>query len=219
MSGLWALGVSYTLQFAKGTSSWALAWHWDYVERLPAVDYWLDFDERHSINANLDFEFPKNFFFTPLEQFTSSFVFSFHSGHPYTPMDLSGNRLGDENSARMPGYWNVDWRFGRRINIGPINLILNAIVYNLFNTEQVLFVWGTTGRPDDHGDPEPGLGQFSNIPISSSYYSPQADYNHDGLVARAERKQAWMALHADYFANPVHYNGAFRVRLGIGIEF
>ena len=215
MSNLWALGINYTLQFARGTATDA----WEYIWPAPVIEYWLAFDERHSIHANLDFELPKDFFFIPLQDFLSSLVVSFHSGLPYTPRDLRGTRLGDENSARMPGYLNVDWRLRRRFSLGPINLVLNGIIYNLFNTEQVLCVYSTTGRPDDHGDREPNLDQFTDIPISSYDYSPQVDHNHDGLATRAEYKQEYMAMLADYYENPTYYNGPFRVQLGVGIEF
>jgi len=119
----------------------------------------------------------------------------------------------------MPGYWNVDWRLSRRFSLGPVNIVLNGIIYNLFNTEQVLYVYSTTGRPDDHGDREPSLDQFTDISISSYDYSPQVDHNHDGLATRAEYKQEWMAMLADYYENPMYYRGSLRVQLGVGIEF
>lgn len=222
MSNMWALGCTYTLQFAKGTGAWAGEWyydHYNYQIEPPVIDYWLDFDERHTVNANFDLEFPKDFFLIPLQEFINSFVFSYHSGHPYTPEDLKGNKLGDENSARMPGYWNVDWNFSRRISIGGFNMVLSGMIYNLFNTEQVRDVYVTTGLPDDHGDPEPTLSQFGYLPISSSRYSPQADYNHDGLINPVEMKQAYMAARTDYYEDPRNYYSPFRVRFGIGIGF
>ncbi|UCF70237.1 MAG: TonB-dependent receptor [candidate division WOR-3 bacterium] len=222
MSNMWALGINYTLQFAKGTAADATEWwydNWYYGTSVPVIDHWLDFDERHSIHANIDVELPGNFFFVPLQDFLSSIVIAFHSGFPYTPRDLRGNLLGEENSARMPGFWNVDLRLRRRFSIGPIDLVLNGIIYNLFNTEQVLYVYSTTGKPDDHGDPEPPLDQFGNVSISSYYYSPQADHSHDGLITPIEYKQEWIDMLADYYENPVYYNHGFRAQVGIGIEF
>jgi outer membrane receptor protein involved in Fe transport len=222
MSGMWGLGLSYTLQFAKGTGAWAGEWyydHYDYGIDPPVIDYWLDFDQRHTINANLDVEFPKDFFLIPLRQFASSFVFSYNSGQPYTPEDLKGNKLGEENSARMPGFWNVDWNFSRRVNVGPLNLMISGMIYNLFNTEQINNVYVTTGLPNDHGDPEPNLSQFTSIPMSSTRYSPQADYNHDGLLTPVEMKQDYMAMIKDYYDDPTNYYAPFRIRLGVGIGF
>jgi outer membrane receptor protein involved in Fe transport len=222
MSDMWATGLSYTLQFAKGTAAYAGEWYMDhyyYQIEPPVIDYWLDFDERHIVNANFDVETPEDFAFIPLQNFASSFVFSFHSGRPYTPEDLKGNKLGDENSARIPGFWNVDWSFSRRIPAGTVNFVVDGIIDNLFNTEQITEVYPFTGRADDHGDPEPDISQFGPVSIASARYSPQADYNHDGLMSSRERKQAYMASEKDYYTNPDNYLDPFRVRFGIGIGF
>jgi outer membrane receptor protein involved in Fe transport len=222
MSDMWAFAVSYTLQFAMGTASSSFEWyrdHYQYQIDPPVIDYWLDFDERHTVNANFDVDFPKDFFLMPLQQFSSSIVFSYHSGQPYTPENLRGERLGEENSARMPGYWNVDWNFRRRVSVGPVNLVLSGMIYNLFNTEQTIEVYNQTGRADTRGDLEPNLGQFTNIPFTSSRYSPQADYNHDGLLSPVEAKQDYIEARDDYYADPTNYGFPFRCRFGVGIGF
>jgi outer membrane receptor protein involved in Fe transport len=222
MSTMWAMGVTYTLQFARGTASYAGEWysdHYNFNIDPPVIDYWLDFDERHIVNANFDLNFPRDFFLIPLQNFTSSFVFSFHSGHPYTPENLKGEKLGDENSARIPGYWNVDLSASRRIHLGPVNVQFSALIQNLFNTEQIIGVWPTTGDPEDHGDPEPGLGQFGAVTIASTRYSPQADDNHDGLITPEEYQEEYIQAQNDYYSDPTNFNGPFRVQLGVGIGF
>lgn len=222
LSNMWAFGINYTLQFAKGTAAYSSEWYRDYYYYdipVPVIDYWLDFDERHSVNANLDFELPKDFFFVPLQDLSSSFVFSYHSGHPYTPEDLRGNKIGDENSARISGYWNVDVNFSRRVSIGPLKVTLNGLIYNLFNTEQVHNVYPTTGDPMDHGDPEPALSQFGYLSIASSRYSPQGDFNHDGLMTPEERKDDFIMCVTDFYRDPRNYYDGFRMRFGIGIGF
>ncbi|MGQ9816422.1 MAG: TonB-dependent receptor [bacterium] len=230
MSNMWAFGLSYTLQFAKGTASYAGEFYRDFYYggidpitglplQPPVIDYWLDFDERNIVNANLDLSLPADFVFIPLQNFNSSFVFSYHSGHPYTPEDLRGNKIGDENSARMPGYWNVDMNASRQIKIGSVKLLLTALIDNLFNTKQITEVYVTTGDPDNHGDPEPTLTQFGYLSIASTRYSPQSDYNHDGLITPPEAKTAYIAARNDYYLDPTNYNGGFRVQLGIGLGF
>jgi outer membrane receptor protein involved in Fe transport len=222
MSDMWALAIVYTLQFARGTGAWAGEWYYDHYDfniDPPVIDYWLDFDERHTVNANFDIDLPSNFFLIPLQNFASSFVLSYHSGHPYTPEDLKGNKLGDENSARMPGYLNVDWSFSRRVKLGPANVILSGLIENLFNTEQVTNVYVTTGVADDHGDEEPTITQFVPISMTSDRYSPQGDFNHDGLIDPAEGKLDYMNALTEYYTNPRNYNNAFKVRFGVGIGF
>lgn len=222
MADMWAFGLTYTLQFAKGTGAYAGEWYYDnyyYQTEPPVIDYWLDFDERHTANANFDIETPKDFMLLPLQNFASSFVFSYHSGHPYTPEDLKGNKIGDENSARMPGYWNLDWSFSRRISLAGLNVMFGGMLYNLFNTEQVREVYVTTGLADDHGDLEPTLSQFGNLPISSTRYSPQSDINHDGLITPREQKVDYMAAIEDYYLDPRNYYNPFRAQFGISIGF
>ncbi|KPK62833.1 hypothetical protein AMJ83_09500 [candidate division WOR_3 bacterium SM23_42] len=222
MSNMWAFGINYTLQFAKGTGAFAADWYnlyYYYQDAPPVIDYYLDFDERHSVNANLDFTLPRDFFFVLLQDFTSSFVYSAHSGMPYTPKDLRGNRLGEENSARMPGYWNVDWNFSRRVKVGSVYLTLNGLITNLFNTTQVTNVHETSGDPDWAGDDEPPLDQFTVLTIAETRYSPQADYNHDGLITRVERKQDYLIATRDFYRCPINYNDGFKALFGVGIGF
>ena len=222
MTNMWAMGISYTLQFAKGTAASAFEWyqdHYFYNIAVPVIDYWLDFDERHILNANLDFEMPGDFFLIPLQNFNNSFVFSYHSGTPYTPRDLRGNRLGDENSARIPGFYNVDWNFSRSFKLGPANLVVRGMVLNLFNSDQIIEVHETTGDPFDHGDPEPSLDQFGYTSMASSRYSPQSDFNHDGLVNPSEAKQSYIDCLRDYWADARNYYPGFRARFGVGFMF
>jgi hypothetical protein len=119
----------------------------------------------------------------------------------------------------MPGYWNVDWKTERRIQIGSARLILAMLINNLLNTEQTIRVYSTTGKPDDHGYPIPPLTAFNSIPISSPDYSPQADFNHDGLITPVEMRQVYGTALTDYYRDPTQYRNPFRFRLGIGIEF
>ena len=212
-------GIAYTLQYARGASAWAHADYYTSDIEPPVTNYWLDYDERQNIVANFDFVMPKDFFLSPLQNFTSSAIFSYHSGHPYTPEDLTGERLDNVNSLRMPDYWNVDWKINRRLHIGPAKFVLSCLINNLFNTEQVIKIYPTTGKPDDHGDPVPSLTQFDFIPITSPYYSPQADYDHNGLITPPEFQSAYTTAINDYYLDPTYYNTGFRMRLGIGIEF
>jgi len=227
---IWAFSVNYTLQFAKGTASSAGQFYTDFYNsgtdpitglplQPPQIDYWLDFDERSSVNADFSLDFPKEFVFIPLQNLSGTFVFSYHSGHPYTPMDLKGNKLGDDNSARMSGYWNIDFSAQRRIPIGPVSFALNVLINNLLNTQQITSVYETTGKPADHGDTEPSIGQFGNLAISSTRYSPQCDYDHDGLITNVEMKKGYIAARNDYYDDPSFYNGPFRIQVGVNLGF
>ncbi len=230
MTNYWSFDVSYTMQFAKGTASSAWQNYYNiYLEDpdpitgdypIPKIDYWLDFDERHIVNATLGIEMPDNFIILPLRNLTSDFIFSYHSGFPYTPTDFKGNKLGDDNSARMPGYINVDANITKRITISKLKFALFANIYNLFNTEQIISVYSTTGEPDDDGQTiTVKVDQFSNISLTSAYYSPQADYNHDGINNPWELRSEYIKARSFYYNNPLHWYPGFRMRVGFGLSF
>ena len=226
----WSFDISYTLQFAKGTASSAWQNYYNiYLENpdpitgeypIPRIDYWLSFDERHIVNSTLGFEMPENFILLPMRNLTTDFILSYHSGFPYTPTDFKGNKLGDDNSARMPGYINVDANITKGITISKLKFILFANLYNLFNTEQVNAVYSTTGKPDDDGQSSTiNVGQFSNISLTSAYYTPQADYDHDGINNPWELRNEYVKARSFYYNNPLHWSSGFKMRVGIGLSF
>lgn len=231
MNNFWSFNISYTLQFAKGTasSSWQAYYTIYYAQnidpitgqyRLPQGDFWLDFDERHIVNSTIGFEVPKGFFIKPLAGFTSDFIFSFHSGFPYTATDMRGNPLGDQNSSRMPGWVNVDGNITKRFSIAGLNLAVFANLFNLLNSEQITGVYATTGLPDDDGkDPTILVSQFGTISMSSLYYTPQADYDHDGVNRPDELYSEYLAARRFTNNNPFNWRPGFRMRIGFGVNF
>ena len=214
ITNIWGVGITYILQQAEGTPTYSYPDPYATVTLAP-----LDFDQKHTINITLDSKFPNNYAITPLQDFTSVFIISSSSGHPYTPEDLVGNQLGDVNSMRMSGFWNIDWKFNRRIRIGSAKLVLSGLINNLLDTKQIIDVYNTTGSPDDHGYPDPSLSQFGSISISSSRYSPQADHDHNGLITPVEMRDEYIAARDDLYEDPTNWKNPFRFRIGIGIEF
>lgn len=230
MLDYWRFDLSYTLQFAKGTASYAWQHYYDvYVGgpdpisgeyALPRIDFWLDFDERHIVNSSVGIMLPDDFYLSPLRDFSTDFIISYHSGFPYTPEDLKGKKLGDQNSARLPGYINVDANIVRKISIMGVKFSLFAQLYNLFDTEQVTSVYSTTGKPDDDGgEASIQVQDFSTIPLSSAYYTPQADYDHNGLNSPPELCGEYIDARRVYYNNPYHWKQGFRIRVGIGLDF
>ncbi len=229
MADFWSFDLSYTLQFAKGTASSAWQNYYRIYQEppnpytgeypLPKIDYWLDFDERHIINSTLGFETPAEFMILPLRSIFSDFIISYHSGFPYTPTDTKGNKLGDDNSARMPGYMNVDANITKNFSLKGLNFSFFTNLYNLFNTEQIISVYSTTGEPETDGLENSILvSQFSTISILSSYYTPQADYNHDGLNSAGELWSEYIKARRFYYNNPFHWKPGFRMRVGLAIR-
>src|SRR4030042_852180 len=226
----WSFNLSYTLQFAKGTASdpWQHYYEMYYAGEidpisgeylLPKNDYWLDFDERHIINANVGIAFPEDCSITLLREFGSDFIISYHSGFPYTPQNEKGEQVGETNSARLPGYINVDAHTSKDFTLAGVNLALFAQFHNIFNSEQIISVYPQTGKPNTNGGEESILLQdFSNISLRSAYYTPQADYNHDGLNSPAELHSEYIAAHTKFYDNPFNWKPGFTMRVGIGLR-
>lgn len=231
LDNFWLFDLSYTLQFAKGTASYAWQHYYDIYAagnidpitgeyRLPRIDFWLDFDERHIVNSTVGFELPKDFILNLFRNSSGDFIISYHSGFPYTPTDSKGKALGDQNSARMISYVNVDANLTKNISIMGTNLSLFTNLYNLFNTEQINSVFSTTGKVDDDGQEGTILiSDFSSISIASAYYTPQADYNHDGINSAPELHSEYIKARRFYlYNNPFRWKPGFRMRIGIALK-
>jgi hypothetical protein len=202
---VWEVGLSYVLQSARNIA--------------PDTSFWEDYHEAHFVQCYTHVDLPLNAHNILVRGISSSIYIARHSGFPYTPMDLRGNIIGDNDTLRMPGYWNIDWKLNKPFNIGATRIVLTCLILNLFNSKQVADVYNTTGEPDEHGFPDPLVSQFIWIPMISSRYSPQADHNHDGFVTPTEGLDDYIAARDDLYDDPTNYKYPFRIRIGIGIEF
>jgi hypothetical protein len=211
-----SIELSYDLQYAHSPDY--SDWYQDHYQYDSSSVYNAarDYDQRHTIHAHITVPFFEQSHDAPG---FASFVVSYCAGHPYTLRDRAGNTIAPPNSDRINGYWNADLKISRAFRINKSRLVFTGIVNNLFNAEQVVDVYTTTGMPDDHGHPDPSPGQFANIPFTSSHYSPQADHNHDGLITPSEGLAEYIAARDNLYEDPTNYNNPFRLRLGIGLEF
>jgi len=98
------------------------------------------FDRSHVINATLTFTQPNNWI--------ASFVGYFQTGTPYTPIFPSNivDITFEQNSARQPVQWNVNFKFEKFFMLGNLKLSLFAQIENLFDTQNELYVDASTGR-------------------------------------------------------------------------
>lgn len=98
------------------------------------------FDRSHVINATLTFTQPNNW--------VASFIGYLQTGTPYTPIFPSNivDITFEQNSARQPLQWNVDFKFEKFFMLGNIKLSLFTQIENLFDTQNELFVYASTGR-------------------------------------------------------------------------
>ncbi len=160
--------IDYTYMVAKGNNSDPLGGYFDAFEQedIPHREYFLDFDQRHSIALNLNFFIPDHHGL--LSDINLNVIFKASSGLPYTPYVDPTVRI-DVNSGRKPWISTFDFRAQKLITFGGVSTALFLEVTNLFDTQNVTFVYPRTGKPFDNG--EPGL-------VGSS---PDANYNPNNV--------------------------------------
>ena len=161
--------ANYTLQFADGTGSDpntldGLTERFGNVRTLSP----LDFDERHRLNAVIDYRFSSGKLYNGpriggLDILANAGVnmnINTVSGRPYTPRlianSFSGNQIdGGLNSERLPWNFNIDMRADKNIKLtkGEKPLFVNVYfrVQNLLNTKNVFDVYTATGSPENDG--------------------------------------------------------------------
>ncbi|UCE23354.1 MAG: TonB-dependent receptor [Candidatus Zixiibacteriota bacterium] len=155
--------IAYGYMIAQGVGSDALEPYYTYLTSMedtlaPVTEYPLDFDQRHTLTAVLDFRVPHNRDLNLMGvkvpgDWGINLVGHYGSGLPYTLRDIDGNRLGDRNGGRLPAYYTVDMRFNKDFYLGSGNYILSLFVEadNVFNRRNVIDVYSLTGRPDYDG--------------------------------------------------------------------
>jgi outer membrane receptor protein involved in Fe transport len=153
---------SYTLSRAEGNSSNPLDTRNDLLARPPRVPVKqliiLNWDRPHVFNFNIDFRYANNegpllFGSRWLENFGVNLTGRFESGFPYTPTDSRGQRIADENTARMPSTWQLDLRLDKFFNAVGAKLGIFAEVVNLTDRRNIVNVFTDSGLPNDSTDP------------------------------------------------------------------
>lgn len=100
----------------------------------------LSFDRSHVINATVALTQPKDW--------NLSLIANFQTGTPYTPSYPSNlvQVRYDQNSSNQPINWNVDVKFEKYFEFEGIDLTLFAQIENLFDTQNELAVYASSGR-------------------------------------------------------------------------
>jgi len=214
LSDFWRASASYTYQIAKGTASTSTS---QYLNTPVQIDYPLDQDVRHQGSIDFSLAFPSDFNFMILRDFEASLLARVSSGLPYTPTDIRGTVIAEQNSARMPGSFTIDSRLFKTIRINRMNLQLFCDIYNLLNTEVVAAVFATTGSVSDRGRIF-SVGEFSQgYRTGDLYYHPARDFNHDGYITQYEMYRSYLDAYNDYYNYPTYYGASRKIRFGISL--
>ncbi len=163
------LRLAYTLQFADGTGSNATSQRGLTSRGNIRALFPLDFDERHNLNAILDYRFDEGKRYNGprvagkdiLSNFGVNIQAYTVSGRPYTAKQRSirfggEGTLGAINGNRLPWRFNIDLRVDKTFNLAsegknPLNLNIYFRVANLLNRKNIIGVYSATGSPTDDG--------------------------------------------------------------------
>jgi outer membrane receptor protein involved in Fe transport len=142
-SGFWSFSGNYTYQVAKGKSSGATQ-NYSYLWAgwvIPKREAYLDWDQRHTANLNVDFRIPRgegprigNWPF--LEGFGVNTSWTWGSGYPYT-MSNQGTASPEINGRRYPWTMNTDVQIDREIWAGPLDMDIYCLIQNVFNRKNI----------------------------------------------------------------------------------
>lgn len=177
--------LDYTYQVAKGNASDPND-AYNKAQASPPVEankqlVFLDWDRRHSINFSVTLGEPGDYI--------ASFIGKFGTGLPYTP-SLQNQRVGLENSDNKPSIINVDFYYTKYLQLSGYRVAVFVKVYNVFDTENELNVFGDTGR---------------------------SGYTLD--LTRAQEAPRGVNTLKEYYTRPDFYSAPRQVVLGASVDF
>ncbi len=207
-----SLKCSYTLSWAKGTSSYAQEIYSIYYNNEnpdtmfvpPAQDYYLNFDQRNRIFIQSTINLPA--------QIGINILGYFGNGFPYTPPGLEG-KYEERNIRLMPFQRSVDCILSKFIYIRQLKFAIKTEIINLLDIRYQI-AWH--GQLFGSQPPESFNETYSAF---DAYYTPPADLNHDGLLTPSEQYIADynLAKATDDWVNA--YTAPRRMRIGILASF
>jgi hypothetical protein len=208
--------LSYTLSWARGTSSYAEEVYdiYDWYENYDtltyyAQEYYLSFDQRHRI-------FVQGTLNLPLQTNVHLFGY-FGTGFPYTPWGEEG-KIEERNVLRFEFQKRLDCVLAKSFRIGRTTLNVNLEVINVLGERYQIRTHGPLIDYERIHYMDFVRQYYNRIyDIPNRYYSPSADKNHDGLVTAREQYEAFLGLVADSDDWVNAYSAPRRARLGISI--
>ncbi|NOZ74672.1 MAG: TonB-dependent receptor [FCB group bacterium] len=160
--------LNYTYSIAKGTNANPLGGYFSAYtqEEIPHQEYYLSFDQRHDIAANLYFRTPERWgpgagIFYPFGSWNATVILNAGSGLPYTPFVDPTVRV-DVNSARKPWTFSLDLRLKKQVRFGTQRLTAFVEATNLTDHRNILSVYARTGKPFDPGFSGVGTSEDAN---------------------------------------------------------
>ena len=142
LSNSWSGTLDYTFQIAQGDASdpnsaanLRASGVQPETQLIP-----LDWDQRHTLNATLNY--------VNADDWGATLIFRFGSGTPYTPLQTSNVGELLYNSALKPATYDFDARVYKNFRFGETTISLFARIINLLDTKNALQVYTDTGLPN-----------------------------------------------------------------------
>jgi len=172
-----SLDLKYTLSWATGTGSYETTQYiiaWQNPTGTPRQTNPLDYDQRHSILAVIDYRNgenmgPKIGDIYPLENFGINVLVNAASGTAYTPMGTYNELFqgglvstlpeGGINSGRLPWTLTIDFKAEKKFIVSGLNITPYLWVKNLLDRDNVTNVYESSGQADYIGWLESDAGQ------------------------------------------------------------
>lgn len=166
--------LNYTLTTAEGTNSTRtsdVAVLENNSTNRPSVVNPLDFNQRHRGSVIFDYRWGQNDGGPVLSNLGLNSLVTFNSGHPFTltrsqvgqagPYDAGTDYMNDTRSRRAleeigasttPFNWQMDLRLDKSFNIiETVRATVYARINNVFNVQNVVNVFNSTGSAEDDG--------------------------------------------------------------------
>jgi len=161
--------MNYTYSVAKANRyySWTGYWNVETAETEAKRELLQTYDQTHVMDTWLLIQFPDHFgpkFLRgyPLERLSFSFIISYQSGYPYTP--IVGARVGEPMSARLPSRSSVDAVIRKSFVFFGGRFEVFTRIINLFDRLNPLTVYPATGSPTEPDPTASGYSTYYNRP-------------------------------------------------------
>jgi hypothetical protein len=225
--------LSYTLSYARGTSSYANEAFNEFIrqgETVPAVEYTLDFEQRNRFFLQADATVPENATGTRwldamLDSLGCHLLGYVGNGFPYSPPGGKGDPA-TWNTYTGPWRSNIDAVLTKPVKLGRVRIDLVAEVLNLLDIRDILYVYPGTGSPIDDGERFYYYDfEFARVPswFGDPYYNPALDEDHDGYLSADEAQYVGynhvVAFHKAKIDWINNYGPPRRARLGFTVGF
>ncbi|MEW5797402.1 MAG: TonB-dependent receptor [Bacteroidota bacterium] len=160
----------------------------------------LDFDRSHTLNTTLNLTQP--------DDFSISSTIRLQTGSPYTPsVPANLSTLISrfiQNSSAKPFQWSVDLKVEKYFTIGELKYSVFALVDNLFNTENEIAVYSTSGRA---------------LYNANQIADPTAFQDIRSRITRGDQGLIPLSAIDNYYANPQNLSRPRLIRFGLSLLF